>query len=246
MQSNSGSPQNIDYQPTMNVAAAHAAVAREKEDQPVKNTPITLDIVAAIVGIGLLAGAYIGANTGAHYNLQGTTYQAESPPGSSTAAELPEDVKWIKEGEKIYSSVCQGCHQQAGQGVPGQFPPLAGSEYVTAGDERLTAIVLKGMSGPITVKGAQYGAAVMNAKGGQALTPKAVGQVVSYIRNAWGNKGSFVMDDQVKELDARLADVPSPMPSSHLTQLPADKMLPPSKKPLGGAAPAPAAAPAGK
>jgi mono/diheme cytochrome c family protein len=232
MSNPSGMQENIDYEPTMNVARAHAAVAREKEDQPVKHTPLTLPMIAGIIGIAIAGGAYIGSNAGPHYNLHGANYQPEQPPGASAAVELPENVKWLKEGAKVYEAVCAGCHQPNGLGVPGQFPPLDGSEFVTHGEERLATIVLKGLVGPITVKGAGFGAVPMSPKGGQALTPKAVAQVLSYIRNSWSNKGSFIMDDQIKELEARIADISSPMPTAHLEQIAADKNLPPSKKPI--------------
>ncbi|OUR72268.1 hypothetical protein A9Q78_07300 [Methylophaga sp. 41_12_T18] len=41
-----------------------------------------------------------------------------------------------KQGKKIYKSQCAACHQKKGQGIPGVFPPLAGSDYLLADKER--------------------------------------------------------------------------------------------------------------
>jgi mono/diheme cytochrome c family protein len=57
--------------------------------------------------------------------------------------------------------ICQTCHQANGLGVAGQYPPLAGSEFTTGGSRRPAMIVLKGLTGPVTVKGQKFGAAVM-------------------------------------------------------------------------------------
>jgi hypothetical protein len=71
-----------------------------------------------------------------------------------------------------------------------------------------------------------------------------VAQVLSYVRNSWGNKGSFIMDDQIKDYNAAIASLPSPIPFADVEKIPADENLPPSKKPIvAGGAPA-AAAPA--
>ncbi|MBP7950109.1 MAG: cytochrome c [Verrucomicrobiales bacterium] len=225
---------NIDYEHTMNVAGAHAAVAREKEDQPVRNAPLgNLPLILSAI-ILLVGGSYVGGN------LKGA-YAKERPLDASAAPELPPDVKWLKDGEAAYTTTCGGCHQGNGVGNPGSgYPPLAGSEFVTGGEKRLCAIVLKGLAGPIHVKGQAFGSAVMNAKGGQNLTDKQVAQIVSYIRNSWGNKGTFVMDDQIKALNAEISGLASPLPTSELDKIKADENLPPSKKPLApGGAPAP-------
>jgi len=41
-------------------------------------------------------------------------------------------------------------------GLPGQYPPLGGSEYVLGDKRRLTAIVLNGLGGEVHVKGATF------------------------------------------------------------------------------------------
>ena len=48
------------------------------------------------------------------------------------------------------------CHQDSGLGQTGQFPPLAGSEWVLGSTEALSMIIHNGVAGPIEVAGTQY------------------------------------------------------------------------------------------
>ena len=61
-------------------------------------------------------------------------------------------------GATGFNSTCAFCHQTAGQGLPGQFPRIAGRvntiAATPAGRKYLSAVVLYGMSGQITVDGA--------------------------------------------------------------------------------------------
>jgi mono/diheme cytochrome c family protein len=223
---------NIDYQRTMNVTDAHAAAAREHADQPVRERPLTnLPLILSAI-VFVCAGGFVGANIGAQ--------KGERPKTTGTPEDTsPEDVKWLKGGASVYSSACQGCHQPNGAGNPSSgVPPLAGSEWVTGGEKRLATIVLKGLSGPIHVKGTTFGTAVMNAKGGVSLTDKQVAQALSYIRNNWGNSGSLIMADQIKAHAAEIASLPSPIPFDALEKIPADANLAPSAKPIVIGAPA--------
>ena len=48
---------------------------------------------------------------------------------------------------------CQACHQADGQGLPGVFPPLAGSAWVLAPPGPIAQILLHGVTGPMEVLG---------------------------------------------------------------------------------------------
>lgn len=128
----------------------------------------------------------------------------------------------IERGEKVYKGKgCVACHQASGSGTPGQFPPLAGSDWVKAeGPERVIRIVLHGVAGPITVNGQAYNGAMPLWKG--VLTDKEIADVLSYVRNSWGNKGSIVTEAQVKAI--------SDKEGSHNPWLPADLLALPDKK----------------
>jgi len=100
-------------------------------------------------------------------------------------------------GQQEYIKYCLACHQENGYGVRGQFPPLAGNEVVTNQADSLIKIVLSGLEGPITVNGQQYNE-VMPAQ--DYLSDQQISDVLTYIRNAWGNKAPAVSTEQVKTI----------------------------------------------
>ena len=119
----------------------------------------------------------------------------------------------------VYASSCAACHQPTGQGTPGMFPPLAGSEWVTTeGHQRMIRIVLNGIAGPITVSGQQYNNVMVPWR--DTLTDEQIANVLSYIRNEWGNKGSFVTPEEVKKIRAETADKTGPWNADELKALP--------------------------
>ena len=66
----------------------------------------------------------------------------------------------IAKGKRVFTNNCQVCHQQNGNGLPGVYPPLAGSDWVGKSPEILSRIVLNGMAGEITVNGQEYNSAM--------------------------------------------------------------------------------------
>ncbi|MFK7967374.1 MAG: cytochrome c oxidase subunit II [Burkholderiaceae bacterium] len=78
-------------------------------------------------------------------------------------------------GEKVYASNCVACHQANGQGVPGAFPALVGSQKVVGAPADQIAILLNGVQG----------AAMASFK---QLSDVELAAVATYTRNAWGNQ----------------------------------------------------------
>lgn len=105
-------------------------------------------------------------------------------------------------GESLYTKMaCVGCHQPNGEGKPGEFPPLAGSKYVTIEDSTLTTkIVLAGLVGPVIVKGSEYNGNMVAY--GPALKDHEIAGLVTFIRKNWGNEGSEVTKDDVAAVRA--------------------------------------------
>jgi mono/diheme cytochrome c family protein len=93
-------------------------------------------------------------------------------------------------GGQIYTANCQACHQANGQGLPGVFPPLAGSPWVTGNPSVLKQILLHGLTGPIEVSGTTYNGA-MPAFGKQ-LSDEEIAAVATHIRSQWGNSAPAV------------------------------------------------------
>ncbi len=98
-------------------------------------------------------------------------------------------------GASVYSSNCAGCHGAAGAGVPKTFPPLASNPFVTGDKNAVIGVVLNGLSGNVSVKGDTYNGQMPAWKGN--LTNKQIADVITYVRNAWGNKASPVTEADV-------------------------------------------------
>lgn len=98
---------------------------------------------------------------------------------------------------QLYNKYCLTCHQQDGTGVRGMFPPLAGNEKITGSKTELINIVLFGLEGPITVNGKDYNQPMPP----QAyLNDKQIADILTYIRNNWGNKASSVTPEEVLKI----------------------------------------------
>lgn len=93
----------------------------------------------------------------------------------------------MSRGEKVYAANCVACHQANGKGLPPAFPALDGSKLAMGPKQVHIAIVLNGK--PNTA---------MAAFGGQ-LGDGDIAAVVTYERNAWGNKtGDVVQPADIK------------------------------------------------
>lgn len=122
--------------------------------------------------------------------------------GLKTDLKGKELALFIK-GEEIYKrdGYCITCHQPDGRGLSAsQFPPLAGVKWVTGSEDRLIKLTLKGLMGPINVKGKTYPGQVPMTPFGGMLDDEEVAAVLTFVRNAFGNKASVVLPEKVKEI----------------------------------------------
>lgn len=97
-------------------------------------------------------------------------------------------------GAKVYSIYCGTCHQRDGKGASGRFPPLAQAKWVTGDKNLLIGIVLKGMEGPIEVNGEQFNGTMPQHS---FLKDEEIANVLTYIRESFGNNASAVTPDEV-------------------------------------------------
>ncbi|MFI5453346.1 c-type cytochrome [Pedobacter sp. UC225_61] len=105
----------------------------------------------------------------------------------------------IVNGKLVYTKYCMVCHQIDGGGVMGLNPPLSKTEYVLGDQKRLITIVLKGFNKEIEIDGETY-ANPMPGLG--HLSDQQVADVLSFVRNSFGNKASLITPAQVKAVRA--------------------------------------------
>ena len=222
-----GVGQGMDYGEQADVHQVHAAVQREKREPRVGAEPLSIWLIAVYGLAVFLGGAYLGRYSG---NFSG---DALDPYGGEPQAMK----KAAGRGKKIFSANCQTCHQANGLGVSGQYPPLAGSEFTTGGSRRPAMIVLKGLQGPVTVKGQKFGSAVMQPWD-KTLTDQKIADVLTYERSDWGNSASAVTAEQIAALRKELASHPESFTEPDILGVPADAELP-GGAPAGAAPPKP-------
>lgn len=123
--------------------------------------------------------------------LKSLTENEVEAPLSAYAPVVPERTQTrLDQGGKLYETYCKTCHGESGEGVPGIYPPLAGNRSVI-------------MDSPVnTIRSVLYGGYPATTAGNprpygmppfqQIFRDGDVALVVSYIRNAWGNRGGLV------------------------------------------------------
>ena len=89
----------------------------------------------------------------------------------------------IEAGERIFAQNCLACHQATGVGIPGAFPPLAGSDYLKESKDRAIGVVIDGLTGEIVVNGKTFNGVMPGVR----LSDSKVASVLTYVMNAWGN-----------------------------------------------------------
>lgn len=122
-------------------------------------------------------------------------------------------------GERLYHQTCQACHLTSGEGVPGVFPPLAGSDFLRD-TNRVIRVLCEGLSGPVTVNGVKY-QGVMPVF---PLTDEEIAGVLTHVYASWGNGGGAVTPEQVARIreksrlkspaDAERAAAFNPLPAA--------------------------------
>ena len=112
----------------------------------------------------------------------------------------------IDSGKKLFAVNCASCHQASGMGLGDQYPPLAGSEWVSVNPELIIKVITKGLKGEIQVKGKTYAPAGGMAAVSNLKTDREIANVATYVRQAWGNESPEVSDEEVAQVRADSAD----------------------------------------
>ncbi len=132
-------------------------------------------------------------------DLRAVAVYLKDQPGSDKKppAPLAASNPAMKAGAAIYSDECSACHTLRGAGVPGFIPLLASSASVQSTDATsLIRVVLDGARS-VATDGAPTGPAMPGF--GWLLDDREVADVLTYVRNSWGNTADAVTSDQVKD-----------------------------------------------
>ncbi len=130
-------------------------------------------------------------------------------PGKPGAAPEPviipltaEQQTRFEEGKRLFQGSCAACHQLHGLGMEGLAPPLADSEWVLGSEQRLTRIVLHGLTGPLKVGNKSYH---LDMPSMGIFDDDQIAAILTYVRREWENTGAPVEPKTVKQIRADTA-----------------------------------------
>lgn len=112
------------------------------------------------------------------------------------SADVLENRQWshkelVATGEQVYQANCMSCHQAEGQGIPGMFPAIAGSDVATGSIDRHIGTVMNGVEG------------TMMSQFSSVLSDADIAAVITYQRNAFGNgTGDTLQPAHIRSLRA--------------------------------------------
>lgn len=202
----------MNDRPDVDVLELHDAVLREGPepqdgDEP---APMWMWLTAALTIAW--SAYYLGAYSG-DYDVR----RMDLAPQVTREAEVEgpptyEDRDPLELGQERFAR-CASCHQADGRGVPGRYPPLAGSEWVAGDPEILARILLHGLQGPIEVKGEPYND-VMPSWG--FWTDAEIAAVLTYVRASFGNDAPAIETETVRAVRAATGERTTPWTSAEL------------------------------
>jgi len=166
--------------------------SRENPDPEEAGNPIPRWVLGLAVLLALGCVYYIlrvNVSTATEYGDQRTVSALRQQPKPAGGAASAAD------GATIFAARCAACHQATGAGLPGVFPPLAGSNWVNGRDTTVIQIVLHGIQGSLTVNGVKYNGAMPTF--GAQLSDAEIAAVLTHVRSHWGNTAGPVGAQQV-------------------------------------------------
>lgn len=233
--------ENIDYLPPqddVDLQKVHESIIREKVEPQEGMEPLPVWLMALFCILIFTSGLYLGIYSG---GFKGDVFDSSLVTYGPVQGGPAKQIDPIAVGRRLFTNNCSSCHQASGLGVPNQYPPLAGSEIVLGqegwGPNHIVKILLNGLAGPITVKGAAYNGNMPTHK--DLLKDEQIAYILTYVRQEWGNNAPPISAEGVAAMRAEVASRTQPWTESELKAIPA-KELPGAAAP----APAPGAAPA--
>ena len=159
------------------------------------------------------AAALIAADVKVVAKIQAAAAPAPVAAPAAAGAFVKASDEQMKRGLAVYSRTCIACHQPTGKGLPPVFPSIAETPIVVGNPELPIKFILQGLIGPITVGGMTYNSVMPPVAG---VSDGDIADVLTYVRQSFGNKGNPVSVDQVKAVRAATAGRTTPWTTAEL------------------------------
>ncbi len=212
-------PEEID------LSKIHGSILREHDEPAEGRESVPLWLVTIMMALVFWGGMYLAFYSGG--------FRAESfNPRRGMAGGAVDSNDPATLGRRVFTQNCVLCHQATGLGVPGVYPPLAGSEWVLGrdwrGDNHLVAILLNGLQGPVRVGGAAFDNAM---PGWSILRDEEIAAVLNYIRTAWGNTAPPIPVEFVRQRRGLTAARAAPWSAGELQAIARESAPAPAPQP---------------
>ncbi|MDI1320657.1 MAG: cytochrome c [bacterium] len=181
------------------IQQVHAQLQKTKPEKTGGYPLLPLGILGLMCAAVFFGSIYLAHNSIRFDPLVYNEHASRDKPGAQKIVPLTR----AQLGKKVFDVTCIACHQANGLGLPGQYPPLAGSEWATGSEERVIRIVLHGLNGPIKVEGKDFNNVM--APLGEALKDEQIANAISYVRASWGNNAPEVTPEAVAKVRAETA-----------------------------------------
>lgn len=169
--------------------------------------PISVWVVTFMGVLLFWGGLHLQSYSGAYHPL---VYDENSFGIGGAVTNVVKEVDPYVLGKRLFADTCAKCHQADGLGLPGQYPPLANSEWVLADSpDRMIRIVLDALQGPVKVNGVTFNNVMTPWR--DTLNDQQIAAIITYERThkEWGHHASPVAPEQVaairKETQAQAA-----------------------------------------
>jgi nitrite reductase (NO-forming) len=124
---------------------------------------------------------------------------------ATTTGELTVEHQ-IEAGRALFAGTCSTCHQADGRGLEGIFPPLAKSDLIAKDPQGVPTVIIRGLSGKITVNGHEYDSVMPSMN---QLTDDEVANISTFVLNSWGNSGGHVTKAEAAAIRGNAAKQPA-------------------------------------
>ncbi|GAA3987272.1 c-type cytochrome [Mucilaginibacter dorajii] len=135
------------------------------------------------------------------FGLFTATLQAQTKHKKTTATHAPSAAlkASIAAGLPIFTENCVACHQADGTGIAHMNPPLIKTPFVLGDKTRLIKIILNGFNDDVEINGERYSNTMASH---DFLSDQQIADLLTYVRNSFGNKASAITMAQVKAVRA--------------------------------------------
>jgi len=187
----------------------HAQLMREKAEPSEQTAPIPIFLLF-LFGILLFWGGYYLTRYSGGFKVD-----SFNPEVFGTVAVAVEAKPFdpISRGKKLFMRTCQQCHQADGKGLPGVYPSLAGSAWLLGSDVRPIKILIKGLSGHVTVEGKSFDG---NMPPVGDWKDRDIAAVLTYVRQNWENDAESISEELVTKIREEIKERTKPWTESEI------------------------------